>query len=127
MKNLLLYSLTLLISLFFISACAGPKPQPRAFGTAENIIQQAEKIGAEDYSPTELTHARERLAAAKLGMENRKYTDVNFLIEQAEINAELAIARSQVAIVRDQVNQKRIENQKLLESLQKRYEGEFTP
>lgn len=119
---------TIIILSAVLAACATPQPQPRAFSTAEAVIEQAEKIGAGEYAPTELTHARERLAQAREASEATgmgKSPDANLLIEQAEINAELAIARSQVAKTRERVNQKRKDNAKILATLQQTYAGEF--
>ncbi len=128
--NNYLFKITVIICLsVLLSACVStPQPQPRAFATAEAVIKQAEKIGAGEYAPTELTHAKERLAQARAASEASglsKSPNANFLIEQAEINAELAIARSQLAKTRDRVSQKRKDNAKLLESLQQTYAGEF--
>jgi len=128
MNKRFFFTTWLLVVAFLITACASTVPQPRAFETAEAVIEQAERIGAEEYAPTELTHARERLAEARSEAGSSKFGNsgnANYLIEQAEINAELAIARSQVAIARDRVNQKRSDNGKLLDSLQKTYSGEF--
>ncbi|MCF6263166.1 MAG: DUF4398 domain-containing protein [Xanthomonadales bacterium] len=129
MNNYLFKIISIISLSVLLSACAtSPQPQPRAFATAEAVIEQAEKIGAGEYAPTELTHARERLAQAREAAEasgRSKSPNANFLIEQAEINAELAIARSQLAKTRDRVNQKRKNNAKLLQTLQQTYTGEF--
>ncbi|MCF6225679.1 MAG: DUF4398 domain-containing protein [Xanthomonadales bacterium] len=128
MNNYLFKIILIIFLSVLLSACVStPQPQPRAFATAEAVIEQAERIGAGEYAPTELTHARERLAQARDAVETsgRKSPNANFLIEQAEINAELAIARSQLAKTRDRVSQKRKDNAKLLKSLQQTYAGEF--
>jgi hypothetical protein len=128
MNNRLFFVALLLASASLMTACATPAPQPRAFETAEAVIEQAEKIGAEEYAPTELTHASERLSEARSDAGSSKFGssgNANHLIEQAEINAELAIARSQVAISRERVDQKRRDNAKLLESLKNTYPGDF--
>lgn len=128
MNKRLFFTLWLSVVVFFVTACASTAPQPRAYETAEAVIEQAERVGAEEYAPTELTHARERLAEARSEAGSSKFGQsgqANYLIEQAEINAELAIARSEVAVARDRVNQKRSDNKKLLSSLEKTYPGEF--
>jgi len=130
MKTLIMknrFTLFLLISVnAILSACASaPEPQPRAFESAETVILQARKLGADDYAPTELTHAQERLDTARSRTEEKDYAGVNNLIEQAEINAELAIARSHVAMAREKVAEKRAANAKLLDTLQNTYPGEF--
>ncbi len=123
--KLLSISITTVIVL---SACAsGPKPEPRAFANAQSAIEQAVRSGAENHAPTELTRAREKLAEARHGMEVKQFEVSNYLIEQAEINAELAIARTLVAKQRDKVSQQEVKYNKLRERMQQTYGEDFAP
>jgi len=92
----------LLLSLT-LTACVTAKPAPDAFLDAEQAIEAAVRAGAEEHSPVELRFAREKLAEANEGMEYRQYDKATYLIEQSEINSELAIEKSRTAITRGRV------------------------
>jgi hypothetical protein len=98
-----------------LGACATAKPAPDAFGDAEQAIEAAVRAGAEEHSPVELRFAREKLAEAHKGMEFRQYDKSVFLIEQSEINSELAIEKSKTAVMRRRVGDAMRENQVLRE------------
>jgi hypothetical protein len=110
------------LSIFFVillaavlGACATVKPAPDAFANAEQAIEAAVRAGAEEHSPVELRFAREKLAEANKGMEVRQYDKSVFLIEQSEINSELAIEKSKTAIMRQRVAEAARENEVLHE------------
>ena len=95
-----LFPVTLLL---LLAACAAPKPAPDAFDDAEEAIEAAVLAGAEEHSPVELRFAREKLAEAHTGMEYKQYDKVIYLIEQSEINSELAIEKTRTAVTRARV------------------------
>jgi hypothetical protein len=99
MRYLLIFLLVLLAS------CAAPKPAPDAFATAESAIDAAVRAGAEEYAPVEL----------------RQYDKSTVLIEQSEINSELAIEKCRTAVVRAQV----AEATKEYEALQADFEDTY--
>ena len=100
MRNLI-FSLLLLL----LISCATAKPQADAFASAEQAIDAAVLADAEQYSPVELKFAREKLEEARKGMEYKQYDKAFYLIEQSEINAELAIEKSRAAVLRGQVSE----------------------
>jgi len=122
-----LFSISIATALLLSACASGPKPEPRAFDTAENAIAQAVSSGAEEHAPTELTRAREKLAEARHGMEVKQFEVATYLIEQAEINAELAIARSLVAKEREKVSVQEIKYKQLLERMSSTYGKELDP
>lgn len=113
MRYLSIFFLILLSSV--LGACATAKPAPDAFGNAEEAIEAAIRAGAEEHSPVELRFAREKLAEAHKGMEVRQYDKSVVLIEQSEINSELAIEKSKTAIMRRSVGDAMRENEVLRE------------
>jgi hypothetical protein len=98
-----------------LASCATPKPAPDAFLHAEQAIEAAVRAGAEQHSPVELRFAREKLAEANKGMEVKQYDKSIFLIEQSEINSELAIEKSRAAVTRARVAELTRENEILKE------------
>jgi len=107
--------------LLLLVSCATPKPQPDAFADAEQAIETAVNVGAEQHSPVELRFAREKLAEAHKGMEYKQFDKAIYLLEQSEINADLAIEKTQAAILRGQVTDLARENEVLREDFESTY------
>jgi hypothetical protein len=114
-----------ILLLVLVSACATPKPSPNSFNDAEEGIEAAVQAGAEQHSPVELRFAREKLEEAKKGMEYKSYEKAIYLIEQSEINSELAIAKTRAAITRGQVTEAIRENEIMQEDFEATFGGEF--
>ena len=107
--------------LFILGSCAAVKPPPDAFDNAEQAIKAAVTSGAEQYSPVELRFARDKLQQAHKGVELKQYDKALYLIEQSEINAELAIEKSRAAVLRNQVAELTQKNEILKEEIQNAY------
>ena len=120
MRYLALTLLTLLLN-----ACAATKPAPDAFDAAERAIDAAVRAGAEQHSPVELRFAREKLDEARKGVEFRQYDKAIVLIEQSEINSELAIEKSRTADTRAQVAELTRENEILRADYKATYGEDF--
>lgn len=101
------------------------KPGPDAFADAEEAIDAAVRAGAEEHSPVELRFAREKLAEARKGMDLRQYDKSIYLIEQSEINSELAIEKSRTAVMRARVAELSRENDVLREDFLATFGEEF--
>lgn len=115
----------LFLLLLILVSCATPKPQPDSFDNAERAIDAAVAAGAEQHSPVELRFAREKLAEAYKGVEFKQYDKTLYLIEQAEINAELAIEKSHAAVIRGQVAELARDNEVLRQEFKNTYGETF--
>jgi hypothetical protein len=114
------YLFILLLASLLLASCATPKPAPGAFEAAEAAIEAAVRAGAEEHSPVELRFAREKLAEARKGMEekfNQPQKSI-YLIEQSEINSELAIEKSKTAEMRARVTDLARQNEILREDFE---------
>ena len=89
--------ITLIIAL---SSCATLPPDPTLLNNARGAISQAELTGAQEYSPLELRFARERLEAAIEALELDDVDQARRLADGAEIEAQLALARTHAALAR---------------------------
>ncbi len=110
---------------FSLAACTAVRPGPEVFAAAERAIQTAVESGCEELAPVELRFAREKLAVAREGIEKQKYDVAVYLLEQAEINAELAIEKARSAISRRQVNELSRSNEELDTQLRATFGDEF--
>lgn len=116
-----MYKLAILLLSVLLVSCAAPRPGEDAFGDAEAAIDAAVRAGAEEHSPVELRFAREKLAEARKGMEYKQYDKAIVLIEQSEINSELAIEKTRTAEVRNRVTELARENDILREDFERTY------
>ena len=104
-----------------LAACTAPKPAPDTFSDAEEALQAATDAGAEEHAPVELRFALEKIAAAQTAMAEKKYADVTNLVEQSEINSELAIEKSKTALIRAKVTDLSRQNEILREDFEATY------
>lgn len=119
--KLILISIVCLV----LAACTAAQPGPEVVDTAIKAIQAAEAAGGDEFAPVEMRFAREKLESAQKGMEKQKYTVAVYLLEEAEINAELAIEKSRTARSRRAVNELRKSNEELDGNLRATFGGEF--
>lgn len=96
-----------------LAACATTPPDPRILDNARNAIDQAREAGASEYSPLELRFAQERLNTAEFEVERNNAGAARRLADEAEIEAQLALARTHAALTRAELAQR----QRDLESL----------
>ena len=115
----------LVIFTLLLASCATAKPAPDSFDDAEEAIDAAIRAGAEEHSPVELRFAREKLDEARKGMEYRQFDKSIYLIEQSEINSELAIEKSRTALIRAKVTEQARENEILREDFESTFREDF--
>ena len=111
-------NLVFLLTLLLLSACATTKPPPNAFNSAKQAIDAAVQAGAEEHSPVELRFAREKLAQAHSDMDRKHYDKALYLIDQSEINSELAIEKTRTALIRGNVTELARKNEILREDIE---------
>ncbi len=109
--------LALAVLLTLITACATTPPDPRILDNARDAIAQAESAEAEEYAPLEMRFARERLMAAEQALGNEREDDARRLAEQAELEAQLALARTRAALARAELQNKQRELEQIQNDL----------
>ena len=114
-----------LLFTFFLAACATTKPDPSAFAAAEEAIALAERAGAAELAPMELRFAREKLDAARRGMDSKQFDIAYWLIEESKINSELAIEKSRTTLAQRKANELRRENEVTREEFIAEYGEDF--
>jgi len=118
-------NLVFLLTLSLLLSCATTKPTTDAFASAERAIEVAVQVGAEEHSPVELRFAREKLAEAHKGMEYKQFDKAIYLIDQSEINSELALEKTRAAIIRGKVTDLARENEILREDFESTFGENF--
>lgn len=113
------------LTCFVLTACATVRPDPTILDSAEQAIQAAEAVGGDEFAPVEMRFAREKLESARKGMEKEKYEVSVWLVEESEINAELAIEKSRTAKSRRRANELRKSNEELDAKLRATFGDEY--
>jgi hypothetical protein len=108
-----------------LASCTTIRPDAAIFDAAEQAILSAEAAGGDEFAPVEMRFARQKLESAKKGMEKEKYDVSVYLVEEAEINAELAIEKSRTAKLRRTVNELHKRNDELEARLHATFGDEF--
>jgi len=95
MYKSILNGLLLVAVLGTLSACSStPKPKTE-LALSNAALQNAEVAGAQTHAPIELRQAREKQAQADGAMASKNYNTARQLSEQAEVDAQLAKAKSE--------------------------------
>jgi chromosome segregation ATPase len=100
MENLMTGKLTVtLVALGCVAAgCAsGPKPYETQITRAETTIDQAQSSTATRLAPDPINTAQDKLAAAKIAADEGNETAALQLAEEAELDANIAMARANKA------------------------------
>jgi hypothetical protein len=108
-----------------LTACTTVRPDNSILETAEQAILAAEAAGGDEFAPVEMRFAREKLVSARKGMEKEKYEVAVYLLEESEINSELAIEKSRTAKSRRRANELRKSNAELEEKLRATFGDEY--
>ncbi len=113
------------LAAILVAGCATTPPDPGLLDNARSAIAQAEAAGASEYAPLELRFARERLDSARFEMERNNATAVRRLADEAEIEAQLALARTQAALTRADLAQRQRDLERLKSDLVELFGPEF--
>ncbi len=93
-----LYLAVLAISSTLFAGCSSqPEVPDQALQAAELAIATAEQARVADYTSPELGEARDKLTAARTAVAKEEMTSATRLAEQAKADAELAVAKTEVA------------------------------
>lgn len=101
-------SIALAGSLALASCMSKPVAPTHELQSAEQAIIQAEQARVADFASPELREAREKLTAAQAAVRKDEMTLAKRLAEESKLDADLALAKAQVAkaqVVNDEMKQ----------------------
>lgn len=107
-----------------LAGCASTDvPPPRAeFARADLAIEQAVSADATQYAPLALRDARQKMEQARRALYEEKFLEARRLADEAEVNAQLALAESQTARA-EQLAEENTRSLQVLREELKRQEG----
>ena len=106
------------VALMGLTACASVPLDTGALDRAAAAVEQANAAGAVEYAPLELRAAREKLAEARVAVQERDGEVANRMAAESLVSAELAAAKSDAAKARERTRSQRESNAQLREELQ---------
>jgi pyruvate kinase len=84
-----------LLGCALVSGCATQGKRPTEELTkARTVVEQADKGNAQRYAAADLQRAHDEMTSADNAANNKKYDDARRLAENAEVDADLAMARA---------------------------------
>ena len=89
-----------LLGLILISGCSTTKPPTDTLAQAELAVRAAYDARAADLAAQDLKGAQTKLERARQAMIAKKYDDARRFAESAQVDAELAEAKSEAATLR---------------------------
>lgn len=107
----------LILAAVQLAACASAPAPDNSFADAQAAINRAESMGAIEHAPLELRFAREKLAGARLALEERNNARALRLLDEVQINSELAIAKAAAAVAREASRKQEASNHMLKDEL----------
>ena len=109
-----------------LAGCASTPPPTAALQSAQQAIDDAERVQANEHAPDVLSEARTKLASAKTAVDKKEMDEAARLAEEARVDAELASARTAADKAKDANEEIRKGTQVLKDELQ-RTSGGTTP
>ena len=93
-----------------LTACGPTKPPNIGLEEAARAIDAARDAGAPTYAPMELRNAEDRLSAARARAAKRDFDEAASLVQEAQVDSELAAAKSRLGKAREKVDARTHEN-----------------
>lgn len=98
-----IHALALVLLTLTTSAPARQHVAPADLSAAAKAVALAEEVGAPTYAPLELRYAGEQLEQARQLLENGDAAQARRLLEQSQVNSDLAVAKSRLGRTREAV------------------------
>lgn len=106
-----------LASCLVLAACTPTRPSADLLGDAPRQLAQANTAGAQTYAPLELRFAEERLDQAHAAIAERKDSLALSLAQESALNSELAMVKSRLGKLREEVGQLKQQNAEIMAQL----------
>ncbi|NDU91452.1 MAG: DUF4398 domain-containing protein [Ferrovum sp.] len=84
-------------SALFITACASVPAPTEQMTLSRAAVTEATNAGSSEYAPAQLKTAMDKMGAAEQAMSEKKYVQARNLAEQAQVDAQLALATARAA------------------------------
>lgn len=100
-----MFRLITVLIIILLVACTPTKPVEMDTQQVQQTLDQALALGADNLAPIEYRFAQRKLAAAQQALADRDQTRARMLMEQAIVDADLALIKTQSAQQLQKMNQ----------------------
>lgn len=101
-RNTMICMLVTGLGILMLAACAStPQPPLQELQAADLAISRAEQASVAEYASLELNQAREKVAAARVAVQEEDMIGARQLAEESLVSAELASARTEMLRARE--------------------------
>jgi hypothetical protein len=98
-----------------LAGCGPTKPPNVGLDEGARSLDAARDAGAPTYAPMELRNAEDRLSQARARFAKRDYEEAGGLVQEAQVDAELAAVKARLGKAREKVDARVHENAQLRE------------
>ena len=85
------------VSALFVVSCASIPAPTEQMTSSKAAVAEATNAGSNEYAPRQLKSALEEMGGAEQAMTEKKYEQARSLAEQAQVDAQLALATTRAA------------------------------
>jgi hypothetical protein len=103
------------IFLLALAGCGPTKPPNIGLNEAAQALEGARSAGAPTYAPMELRNAEDHLSQARARFAKRDYEQAASLVQEAQVDSELAVVKSRLGKSRERADARVHENAQLRE------------
>ena len=103
------------IFLLALTGCGPTKPPNVGLDDAMRALDAARDAGAPTYAPMELRNAEDRLSQARARYAKRDYEEAASLVQEGQVDSELAAVKARLGKAREKVDARIHENASLRE------------
>ena len=98
-----------------LAGCGPTKPPNVGLDDAARALDAARDSGAPTYAPMELRNAEDRLSQARARYAKRDYEEAAGLVQESQVDSELAAVKARLGKVREKVEARMRDNASLRE------------
>ncbi len=85
------------VSALFMASCASVPAPTEQMTISRAAVTEATNAGSSEFAPTQLKTAMEKMGGAEQAMSEKNYVQARTLAEQAQVDAQLALATARAA------------------------------
>ena len=96
--------ISILIVAFSLASCTSTLPPTGQISISIDVIKKANAAGGMEFAPLHLHSAMQKMVYAEHAMQNKKFELANQLAEEAQVEAELVLAKTRTAKAQQEAN-----------------------
>ena len=96
--------ISILIVAFSLASCTSTLPPTGQISISNDVIRKANAAGGMEFAPLQLNSAKQKMVYAEKAMQEKKFELAYQLAQEAQVEAELALAKTATAKAQQEAN-----------------------